>query len=382
MHVLEATVGGTRRHLLDLCRGLPRDRFDLHVVCSLERNPGFAEDLAPLQGAGLEVSFLSLSREIHPLRDWRGLQQLRRLVRQWRPDIVHGHSAKGGFLARLAASLTPGPATVYNPHAFPFQMQVSASRRKLYLALERWAGRRTDRLIAVSTGERDLAVQYGLVPSERIALIPNGLRVEAYADCSAREAVRAEWGVPADAILCGVVAALTAQKNVASLLRAAARVRQHAPRAQFVVIGEGPEREALEHLAGELGLGAACRFTGQRVDVPRLLPALEIFVLPSLWEGLPYALLEAGAAGLPVVATDIPGNRDLVREGETGWLAPPGDVEALAQRLGEAVDDHDRARRGEGLRSLVRREYTLERMIAQHVALYEELRGRRPQPGL
>ena len=377
LHVLEATVGGTRRHLLDLCLGLPRDQFRQHVVCSVLREERFLADIEVLRAAGVEVTILPMRREIRPLADWQCLKQLREMMAQWQPQIVHGHSSKGGFLARLAArGLQPRPKIVYNPHGFAFQMRTSPLRHGLYVMLERRAGRMTDRLIAPCASQQALTLQERIVPACRIAVIPNGIRPEDFVVSVDRQEYRRSLGVPADATLLGSVAALVPQKGLETLVRAVAAVRRERPAVHLAVAGQWPLQPQLERLASKLDPAGGIHFLGQRDDVPQLLAALDLFVLPSLWEGMPYSLLEAGAAGVPVVATDIPGNADLIVPGETGLLARPGDALELAVTLFRALDDPARPRMAAALQERVRREFTLEAMIEGHVRLYGELVGR------
>lgn len=372
LHVLEATVGGTRRHLLDLCGGLPADRFLQHVVYSSVRNPGFEADARLLREAGIETTPLPLRRRIEPVEDWHCLCALTRLMRDWRPEVLHGHSSKGGFLARLAGRRLPGVRTVYNPHGFAFQMRTSTFTHALYIALERLAGGYTDALVAACESQRSLALRYGLLPPERIEVIPNGICAESYASPGG-SALREELGIPATARLVGTVAALSPQKGIKGLLKAAATVAAERPGTRFLVAGDGPLRPSLQRQLEPLGLEGVVTFAGLRADIPAVLAALDLFVLPSLWEGLPYALLEAGAAGLPVVASAVPGNVDLVRPGETGWLAAAGDDRDLAKQLLAALDDPDAGHKAANLRELVRREYSLRRMVDGHADLYERL---------
>lgn len=374
MHVLEATVGGTRRHLLDLCLNLPRQRFRQHVVCSALRDERFLDDIDVLREAGIEVTVLPMQREIHPREDWRCLQQLRAVMRRWQPQIVHGHSARGGFLARMAArGLRPRPKTVYNPHGFPFQMRTSPLKLWLYVKLEQVAARSTDMLIATCQSQKRLAMQYRLLREDRIAVIPNGIRPDLFDVTVDRAAYRRELGLPAEARVIGTVAALTPQKGVEYLIRAAAAVRRERPEVHLLIAGDGPLRPELQRLARPLGALDGIHLLGQRDDIPQFLAALDLFVLPSLWEGSPYALLEAGAAGAPVIATAIPGNIDLVEHERTGLLVQPADHLDLTVTLFRALEDPRMPQMAARLRDLVRREYTLERMLEGHVRLYEAL---------
>jgi len=376
LHVLEATIGGTRRHLLDLCAGLPADRFAQHVVYSSIRNPDSEADARRLRDLGIETTPLPLRRSIEPVEDWHCLQALRRIIRDWQPQIVHGHSAKGGFLARLAVrGRDPGhpPFVVYNPHGFAFQMRTSPVQHRLYLWLERCAARYTDALVAVCAGQKALALEHHLLPAEKVTVIPNGLATERFCVPRDRAALRRELGLPEDVTLLGTVAALSPQKGIEYLIRAAAAVRRERPDVHFLIVGEGPLRGSLQRLASTLRLDEGVHFVGARDDVPQLLGALDIFVLPSLWEGLPYALLEAGAAGVPCLATNIPGNADVITPGQTGRLARPADSLDLAVQIFAALGDPGLQPQAEALRSRIREEFSLGGMIAGHVALYERL---------
>lgn len=373
LHVLEATVGGTRRHLLDLCAGLAAAGLEQHLVYSSLRNPHFEAEARHLRELGLQTTALPMRRSIEPVEDWHCLRALTRIIRQWQPQIVHGHSAKGGFLARAAAARVPGVRTVYNPHGFAFQMRTDPLRHALYLWLERVAARRTDALVAVCEGQKQIALQHQLLPPERISVIHNGLATERVGDRVDRARLRAELGVSGTGPVLGTVAALSPQKGVEYLLRAVAAVRRERPEVQLLLIGDGPLRAGLQRLTHTLGLGEAVHFLGEREDVPRLLPALDLFVLPSLWEGLPYALLEAGAAGLPCVATDIPGNAAVIVPGVTGRLARPADSLDLAVQLFAALDDPTATPQAVALQRKVREEFTLADMVQGHVALYHRL---------
>lgn len=376
MQVLEATVGGTRRHVLDLCLGLPAGEFRQHLVCSIRRDPHFNLDIAQLRDAGVEVTVLPMSREIAPAADWRCLRELRRLIGEFQPQIVHGHSSKGGFLARLAARGRPGIKTVYNPHGFAFQMRTSALQQALYLGLERLAGRWTDRLVAVGESQRELAVSRRIVSAERVVVIPGGVDPGQFQHPRRPGDLPRELGLPADTPLVGTVAALTPQKGLEYLLQAAALIKREPHPAHFVVVGDGAHKRRLRRLARDLGVRDTVHFLGQREDVPRLLADLDVFVMPSLWEGLPYALLEAGAAGLPVVATRIPGNSDLIEDRVTGRLVAPADGLELGVTILQVLQETAAAAGwGQALQERVAEGYTLAGMVAGHVQLYRELAG-------
>lgn len=375
MQVLEATVGGTRRHVTDLCLHLPKDAFSLHLVYSLQRSREFEADIAVLRESGVTVSEVPMERSIRPRSDRFCLKAISRLIEQWQPHVVHGHSSKGGFLARLAAFRHDGVHTVYNPHGFAFQMNVSAWRRGLYRMLERYAGRRTDRLVAVCEGQKRLALENRIIPDERIRVIPNGIEPAHPLTKSQREALRQELGCTPAEILVGCVAALSPQKGVEYLVRAAATVLRERDDVRFVIIGDGVLRRPLQQLAERLGVGERVLFPGYMPDARRMMGAFDLFALPSLWEGQPYALLEAASAEVPVVATAIDGNTDLLADGARGRLVPPADAVGLAVGMLEALKDPETAAQASALAAHVNRLHSMQEMAGRHTQLYLELIG-------
>ena len=414
-HVLEATVGGTKRHLCDLALGLERRFFQQHAFLSRERDAASADEMiARLRAGGIEVTVIPMTRGISPGADWRAYRMLGAALRAWQPDIIHGHSSKAGFLARAVKS----PAKrVYTPHGFAFQMRAGRVKARLYEALERWAGRRTDALIALCESEKRLAVERGIVAEEGVRVIENGVGLTPRPPLPARPAVvwgegengptplaplptgrgvyggappdvlpspggrgaggeaQVKWGPGGEATpVIGTVGALTEQKDTRTLIRALPLIRQRYPDASVIVAGEGHLHAQLTAEADRLSVGEAVRLLGQRDDVPELLETLDVFVLPSLWEGFPYALLEAMAAGVPCVGSAVPGITDLIADGHTGLLFPPGNAEALAAAVVALLDDSVRARQyAQTAGERVRTRNTIAHMIAQTSALYEEL---------
>lgn len=371
MQVLEATVGGTRHYLLDLAFNLPRDRFAQHLLVSTQRDPSFSSDIDRLREAGITVTVVPMLRNIHPLSDLRCYRQIMGEIRTWKPHVVHSHSSKAGFLTRLAAR-NCDCARLYSPHCFAFRMSGGQVRRAFYRDLERLAGRHTDLLVMPCESERKIAIAQGIVPSEKVVVIPTGLRIEDYQSPMPRDEARARLGLSSDATVIGTVGALNEQKGHVYLLEAFARL--HRDDAILLLVGEGRRRKILLELATSLGIAARVRFIGQRDDVPELLRTLDIFVLPSLWEGLPYALLEATAAGVPLVTSDIPGCADIADGTSNGWLAPARTVKPLRNALAEALSDRqEAARRAANALKLVRAKHTLEHMIDSYSELYARL---------
>ncbi|MFQ6096834.1 MAG: glycosyltransferase family 4 protein [Armatimonadota bacterium] len=379
--VLEATIGGTRRHLVALATRLPAEGFAVDAVCATRRDPHFRRDVRCMKDAGARVIQVDMVRHISPAADLRAYWTLRGIFERNRYDLVHTHSSKAGFLGRLAARAAGVPVVVHSAHTFAFEMQVASWKRSVYLALERSAARRTDLFIAVCESEKQTALRAGLFAPEEVEVIPNGLDLEDF-DRLANAPDDAAAAIPAvepDDVVIGTVGRLTPQKGHSVLLDAAPAVLREHPDALFVLIGEGESRQALSEQADRLGVANRVRFLGHREDVARLYRLMRAFVLPSLWEACPYVLLEAMAARVPVVASDLPACAEILDGGRAGLLAPVGQAEALARAICQLLSSEAEAavlaRAG---RRRVEESYTLQRQIALLASTYRRLLADRP----
>jgi|LakMenEpi03Aug12_release.lakeMendotaPanAssembly.Ray.scaffolds.fasta_scaffold01540_8 glycosyltransferase involved in cell wall biosynthesis len=369
LHVMEATIGGTRRHLVDVSRAQLARGHEVGVAASCLRTPAFERDLEQLEQCGARVHRIAMRREIAPRSDWAHLRQLERLLGEWRPAIVHTHSSKAGALGRLASLRTGIGARVHTPHtfAFLFGAMFSPARRALFREIERWLARRTAALVAVSEDERRTILASGIVPAHKLHVVGNGIDPAPLE--SAQALTRSELGVPerVPLLLCaGLLNAAKGQDLLVEALRDAGLEHVH-----LLLAGDGELRASLERH----GLGARVRLLGQREDVPRLLKSVDALVLPSRWEGMPYIVLEALAAGTPVLATPVDGARSVLGASGAGLLAARIDAAAIAELL-RAFLELSPARRAEMAhagRQWARENATLEAMVRGLDAVYGAL---------
>lgn len=379
LHVVEATTAGVGRHVLDLCVHMRRAGLEVTVACpsrreGARRDVGFVDRV---QATGAAVVVLPLRRSISPYADVRAFQELMWRIGRGDLEVVHTHSSKAGVLGRLAARRAGCPAVVYTPNAFAFLGARRPWTRWFYEGVERWLGRcATDALICVGRSELELAQAHSIGPSERLVLIENtvdaALAAPAIDPGTARRRLGLETGRP----VVGFIGRLTRQKGPQTLVRAAGLVRQSGGGAQYLLVGEGELERALRLRAAEHGLADRIRFAGYQSDIGPALAAMDIFVLPSLYEGLPYSLMEAMAAGRAIVATRVGGNCDLIQEGQTGLLFPPGDAAALAKTLIRLLAEADERRRlGDMAAAAARARPTPKQMTEQVIAVYERLLG-------
>jgi len=372
LQVLEATEGGTRRHLVDLVTHLDPARFTVSVACSTRRDARFLDDIRTLEARGIVVHRLPMRRAISPVWDLVALIRLVQLMRRGRYDVVHTHSSKAGFLGRLAARLAGVPRVVHTPHVFPFDMDVSHAARFFYFQVERFAARMTDCLVCVCPSQR--ATASALLDAARVVVIENEIDGHAHAlPAGAGRLSRHDLGFAEDArLLVGMVGRLTPQKGPAYFVNAARLVAARLPEVRFVVVGDGPLRPAIERQIASAGLRERVVMAGERDDIPALLGLVDVVVLPSLWEGLPYVLMEALAAGKAVVATRVGGIPDVVIDGVNGLLVQSRDAVALAGAMLKLLENGAcRATIQEAARNTAAARPGLDTMVALLSDVYE-----------
>ncbi len=305
------------------------------------------------------------------------LWYLWRLCRKEKFDLVATHTSKGGFLGRLAARLAGIRCIVHHAHGFSFNRAVGPLTRRFYILLERLAANAGDLIISVNELQRRMAVQLGVDTPERICTVHNGIDLLEYSNHDGHAARRA-LGLDKSALLIGSIGRLAPQKGLVYLIRAMPQVLEAVPAARLVVVGEGPLRGSLESEAERCGIKSRVHFLGFRREIPQLLAALDVFAQPSLWEGLSISLIEALAAGKPIVATDIVGNREVVDNQETALIVPTADPAALAEGLcALLLDPVLAAKLAANARRAALERFSEERMVRENLAAYDRVRASR-----
>jgi len=351
-------VGGAETLLVNLIRGLDRSRFIPLLCCTKELGP-LGEELA-----GEIKTYHGLLRSKY---DLRVLPRLMRLMRAERIDaVVTVGAGDKMFWGRLAAWRAGVPVVLSALHSTGWPDGLGRLNRLLTPL--------TDAVIGVAAPHGRYLVEVEKFPPDKVRVIPNGINVNRFQPRADRERVRSSLGLGPQNQAVGIVAALRPEKNHELFLQTAAMLRTRHPQAKFLIIGDGPQRAKLETLASELHLGDAVQFLGTRADVPELVSALDVFMLTSHVEASPVSILEALACGTPVVATRVGSIAESVIEGETGFLALPGDAQALAQAAGRLLADPQLAQQmGRAGRRQVIAHGSLQTMIAGYENLLEEV---------
>ncbi|MGB7538130.1 MAG: glycosyltransferase [Anaerolineales bacterium] len=372
--IARLNVGGPATHVIELAAGLPRDRFTVRLIAGREgRGEAGMHYLAEAKGIRPE-SVASLSPHLGP-GDIIAFFHLLRIFREWKPDVVHTHTAKAGAVGRAAARCAGVPVIIHTFHGHVLRGYFPRPLERLFRGIERALTRITDRLVTLSPALKTDLVEMGIAGQEKIEVVPLGMDLAPLLGCDARRGeLRAELGFPSEYPLVGIVGRLVPIKNHRLFLEAARSMVDSGSSARFIAIGDGELRDFLRNLASEMGIADRIRFLGWRKDMVPIYAGLDLLALTSDNEGTPVALIEGMAAGVPVVATAVGGVPDIVRDGITGRLVPPGDPDAMRRAWDAALSEKETTNRmSREARREVEERFGRERMLSAMSALYEEL---------
>lgn len=360
-------LGGGQVHLLSLARSLDQDRFEVFVSA---KGGGPLED--EVKRAGLRFLPIPLSKKMSR----KNVGDIRLVLQQNEIDILHTHGGVAGFFGRRAATKAGTPVIVHTLHGIHYLHYRNPLLKFLYILQERHFSRRTDAVIFVSDADIEMGKKHRLAPEGKRRLIKNGVDIRSLIHSEElgqkKEDLRVKFELSPPVI--GTVARLHRQKGILYLLQAAKEIHGRHPEATIVVVGGGPLEESLRRQAAKLELGRNFLMLGERTDAREILSLFDIFVLPSLWEGLPLVLIEAAALGKPMIATDIDGVREVIRNGENGILVPPRDPAKLAESVIRLIEDPSLASKlGVNAEKEIPHLFPLSRMVEKTQQLYLEL---------
>jgi len=355
--------------------------YDVAVACS---NDTAADGPGLLDGREVvdcPLYPVPIPRAIRPFQDFRAVWHLYKLIRRLKPDIVHTQTSKAGIVGRLAARLAGTPIIMHTAHAFPFHPYVPAPLRWAYVAIERWAAGWTDLLMVDTESVRADGLRHRIVHNPaQIVTVPMGVDLKKFSPSSQGfDNLRQSLGLKPDHLVVGTVARLVPDKGLECFLEMAVRIRVSRSDVQFLIVGDGPLRGALEQKADRLGIRADVVFAGHRTDVPHLMQMMDMFVLPTRREGFGVVFAEAMATGKATVGSQIGPVAEVVEDGVTGYLASPDDPDAFAARALDLLNDEQKRRAfGEAGRRRVEARFSTARMcetIEQHYQRLLKLKG-------
>jgi glycosyltransferase involved in cell wall biosynthesis len=335
--IARLNIGGPAVHIASLMAGLEPTCFESCLVVGRpDPHEGDMGYLFEEKGLAPPTVIPELGRSLSPVRDLRTLGKLVSLLRRQRPHIVETHTAKAGFVGRLAARLAGVPIVVHVFHGHVFYGYFGHLQTRAYIGVERSLARLSDRILTISAAQKhDIAHVYRIAPVEKVLVVPLGLDLVPFVEAKRNDEgrFRASLGLPDGAPLVGYIGRLAGVKNPGLFVEVARRTLRECPDAHFVMVGDGQLWPEIERRISYLGLGGRVHMVGWQREMPRVYAALSMLVLTSLNEGTPVTAIEALASGVPVVATAVGGLPDVVHGGQTGLLTPPGDVAALASAI-------------------------------------------------
>ncbi len=367
LQVCEPIASGVAIHVGELVMRLQGRGFRFVVAC-----PSDSTLNDTLRHTGAEVCNIEMRRGLHPVSDFRAAIQLVALMRRCQPDIVHLHSSKAGLIGRLPARLL-GIPTVFTPHSFSFTAMQSRVLTIVSLLAERLLGHVTDCLICVSSDERATAIQRGIARRDRVVYIPNFVDLRRWSPQPPDPNLKRSLSIPESHRVVGTVSRFFKQKaplDFVSMAQSVARVRSDV---SFLFVGQnGPLREQAIRNVDQAGLTDRVVFHGWTDNVPDMVALMDVFVLNSLWEGLPFTVIEAMAMAKPVIATDIPGIRELLLPATRGILVPPSRPEVMAEAVLRVLDEpHTMQSLGNAARVAAASRYNAEHAIERMRQVYQ-----------
>lgn len=377
LHIItRLIVGGAQEATILTAAMLDKAAWTVHILSGPQTgSEGSLIEHTRALGVPLTIE-PTLVRELSPLKDLPAWLKMTRFIKQGGYTIVHTHSSKAGILGRWAAKAAGVPIIVHTVHGWAHNDYQRALIRQIYIGLEKITLPITAKLTTDSVLNIDKGLQDGIGRRENYVDTPIrcGIELDRFGHPQVSpEQTRTAWNIPPDAVVVGTVGRLSPQKSPLDFVRTAGMIAQKFPQAWFVMVGDGPLRPDVEALIAELGLSHRFVLTGLRDDIPEILAMFDLFLLPSLWEGLPRVLPQAMATGLAIVATAVDGNVEAIRDGINGRLTPPGQPAAMAQAALELLNQPDlRTQMGQAGRHIAV-EFGAQKMVTEIDRLYRQL---------
>lgn len=370
--ITKLELGGAQKQLISLIGGLDKERYNIFLFTA--KDGLLINEASAIKGLILKQSRF-LERPINIFKDVLAFVEILSFIKKNRIQIVHTHSSKAGILGRIAARVACVPAIIHTVHGWSFHDYQPRLANYFYTTLEKICATFTNKLVVVSSFDKEKGLKKLVGREDQYIIIRYGIKGNEFRDQSMRSAARRSLGLNETDLAIGTVACFKPQKSPLDFIKIASTIKKSIPNTKFIMVGDGLLRRKAEVLIKRLDLGGQIILTGWRNDMVFVLSALDIFVLTSLWEGLPIAVLEAMAAGVPVVATDTGVIREIIENGKTGYLVKVGDRQSMQNRVEALLKD--RQKMNEFIRlsreKVNSEEFLLRRMVKDTEKVYSTL---------
>jgi glycosyltransferase involved in cell wall biosynthesis len=375
LHIItRLIVGGAQINTLYTARYLNKNNFSVQIMSGSQTGPeGCLIDEIRKNNIILTIDH-NLVREINPIKDLLSFYNIYNFLKKNKIYIVHTHSSKAGFLGRIAAHFAKTPIVIHTVHGWSFHHHMSPIKRKLYIALEKLAANFSDAIIVVTKLDIKKGLNAGIGTKRKYHLIRSAIPVDQFNPKSlSRESIRSELGIPTDVVVIGNIGRLSPQKNPLVWLQIAERIHIARPDVYFLMVGDGPMRRQVEDLWRRSNLKEKLILTGLHKDTPKMFKAIDIFLLTSLWEGLPRVIPESYLMNVPVVAFEVDGIQEAILHKETGFLCSQGNLNQITDYCIFLIDHKNiRVQMGNRGREFALKYFNLHHMIKQIEQIYEK----------
>lgn len=374
LHIItKLAIGGAQENTIFTCSMLPKNAFRTSILCGTERDEegnlfNTAEDKK------VSLFFVpELKRGINPVKDFTALVKIMKFIQMGKYDIVHTHSSKAGILGRIAGKIAGTPVIIHTVHGWSFNDFMNPVQKKFFVFCERIAGKFTDKILVVTKEDIKKGLKEGIEDKKKYEIIRSGIDFSQFYPRDSNVTLKRELGIKKGEKVIGTVTRLCSQKNVNDFVMMAHIVSNILPNTKFLVVGDGKERGTIDTIINELHLEDKIFMAGVRSDIPEILSIFDVFVSTSLWEGLPRAVVEALACGVPVVANAVDGVKEIIRDGDNGYLVRPKDVDSTAQRVIQILSDDDTVNRMKSKTRKGAEDFSVQKMVLSIAKLYTEL---------
>ena len=376
--------GGSAQNTYLSLLGLKKKNYQLSLVSGLSLESGMKheeikakeKDIQILESEGIEfIQCPFLLRRINVIKDLKAFFDIWRIIKKYNPLIVHTHSSKAGLMGRLAAKLAGTPIIVHTPHGHVFFGYFGPFKTKLFIIFEKLASRITDKIVALTNREKKDHILFKIAEEDKFSVIYSGIELNILKESSSEEKqnLKKELGIPENSLIVGTAGRLVPVKGPEFLVRASKYIISKYPDTYFMFTGDGPLEQDLKRKALEMGVSDNIIFLGWRDDLAKIISIYDIFVLPSLNEGMGRVLVEAMALGKSIVASNVGGIPDLVTHGKNGFLVPPKNPKELAKYIQVLLEDKDKREKMGLAGKEMASNFTSERMVEKIANLYKKL---------
>lgn len=373
LHIItKFAVGGAQENTIFTCSMLNKNLFDSSILCGTEKDEeGNLINAAKYKK--IPLFFIpELVRRTNPVKDIIALIKIKKLIQMGKFDIVHTHSSKAGILGRIAARIAKTPVIIHTAHGWNFHDFMNAPQKNFIVLCERIAGKFTDKIILVTKEDIKKGLKEGIENRDKYIVIRSGIDLEQFNPRNCNVELKRELGIKKEEKVIGTVARLSPQKNIKDFVKIAHKVSGTLKNTKFLVVGDGKERKSIEATIKEMHLEEKVYITGLRNDIPEIFSIFDVFVLTSLWEGLPRTVVEALACGVPVVANAVDGVKEIIRDGDNGYLVRPKDVDSAAKKVIQILSNRDTAERIRSKTMKGLEEFSIKKMVSSIAKLYTE----------